>query len=380
MNKKDESVLDLLKTRPGVFTRRLDHTVREFGMVALYKYLEGNIKVSQLIDLYNHFTDRDKKQDRGAILASSSKSELVNYEALAPLSPKLVYNIKETLIARIKSLKNADLICKKVYIDRALYYRPLAVNNRASSMSLDGKVNGTVEVVPKNKTIRMYLHWEGLGIDLDLSGFVIFDSEKSPMKVGWNGQQSAFSGAIVYSGDNRGHAHKNAEYIDVNLSKMPKEAQWIVVDGKIFGGYANRSLKSFNKFSEKCRAGWMVVSHPNANSTWVPNTIEHSVVLNAESETAYLAALHVPSGNIVYLDLAITGDIVSSGSDAVKMKTYLDKLITIDNGSDEISWDKINQGHVLNILGHQIVSSKEEAELVFDENTPWERIAGYLNN
>lgn len=64
----------------------------------------------------------------------------------------------------------------------------------------------------------------------------------------------------------------------------------------------------------------------------------------------------------------------------MKMKTYLDKLITIDNGSDVISWDKINQGHVLNILGQEIVSSKEEAELVFDKNTPWERIAGYLNN
>lgn len=369
--KGDISVLDLLKTRNGVFARRLDHCVRVFGIVAINKWLETNPNFLQLVSTYNHFTDRDKEQSgRGAVLAGQTKSEVVTYDALEPLDTKLVTNIKFLLTTSMGSIKSKELAKKSIFIDRALYYRPLAVNNRASSLSLDGKCNGTVEVCPAGKVIRMYAHWEGY-YDIDLSGLVI-TKDNGVMKVGWNGQH-VLTDSIVYSGDNTGYDEKNAEYLDIVVDKLPSNVEWVITEARIYSG-----KKSYKDFSGKALAGWMMREKPEANKHWLPQTIEHAQVLNSESKTAYLLALHVPTRNIVYLDLSMGDVIVSTSEDALKMRTYLENLVTFDDGSADIKWDKLNQGHVINLLSENVVAEKETADVVFDENSTWESIAKYL--
>ncbi len=392
LNKKDILVLELLKTRPGVFMRRLDHTVRLFGISAINKWLEVNPKIDQLITAYNHFTSRDQKQEaRGAVLASQSSSSVVTYDAQAPLPTALVINIREALMGRIRLVKNAELSCKKIFINRALYYRPLAVNNRASSMSLDGKVNGTVEQAPKGKTLRLYTTWEDAS-DIDLSGFLL-TKDNAFIKVGWNAAYVGGEGAgVVYSGDNTGNYAKNAEYLDITPAKVDKRAEWIIVVANIYAHrhYGVKERYSFNSsrqitndgfkaFKGKARAGWMAVAKPEANTQWQPDTIEHSMVLNSDANTSCMMAFHVETHNIVYLDLAFGDANVSNAEDAIKLKQYLKTFITLDKGDDEISWEKINQGHVLNILSQNVVDKAEDADIVFDENTTWESVAKYFN-
>lgn len=368
---KDVTVLDLLKTQRGVFMRRLDHTVRLFGLIAVNKWLETDPNLLQLVNVYNHFSDRDKEQaGRGAVLASQDKSEVVTYAASAPLDGKLVTTIKSELLTKIVKSENPTLSAKKVFIDRALYYRPLATNNRASSLSLDGKVNGTVEVLPSGKTIRMYLHWH-TRTDLDMSAYLI-TSDNQTTKVGWNSYHH-FDDSVVFSGDNTGFADKNAEYIDITPDELPSNMEWVITDGRIFSG--GQSFKSYNG---SVRAGWMLRDYPEADAHWLPKTLEHSIVLSSESNTAYLMALHVPTRSVVYLDLNMGNHIVSTGEDALQMRTYLETFITLDDGAKEIKWDKINQGHVLNVISKNVVETKEDADLVFDENTTWESVSKYL--
>jgi stress response protein SCP2 len=371
LGNKDIAVLDLLKTRSGVFMRRLDHCVRLFGIDALNKWLETKPNLLQSVTTYNHFTDRDKKQDgRGAVLASQSVSEVVTYDSLEPLDSKLVSTIKTTLLDNIKSASNSELKDKKVYIDRTLYYRPLAMNNRAASLSLDGKVNGTVEVAEAGKTIRMYVHWEGRD-DIDLSGLLL-TNDNGFQKIGWNGSHNT-ANSIIYSGDNTGYAAKNAEYLDIAVDKLPVNAEWIINEARIY-----RGRSTYADYKGTVRAGWMTVKHPEANSHWQPDNIQHAQVLSAKSNTAYLMALHVPTRSLVYLDLAMGNKMVSSADDALKMRMFLESFVTLDKGDTEVQWDKINQGHILNALSDNVVDTKEEADLVFDENTPWENVSKYI--
>jgi len=371
LGNKDILVLDLLKTRSGAFMRRLDHCVRLFGMTALNKWLETKPNLLQSVTTYNHFTDRDKDQSgRGAVLASQSKSEVVTYDALAPLDSKLVSSIKDLLLDNIKASKSNELKDKKIFIDRTLYYRPLALNNRAASLSLDGKVNGTIEVAEEGKTIRMYVHWHGRN-DIDLSGLVL-TNDGGYTKVGWNGSH-LMTDSIVYSGDNTGYSEKNAEYLDINVGKLPSNVEWVITEARIYSGPS-----SFSAYPEKAVAGWMVRKHPEANNHWIPNTIEHGQVLNSKSKVAYLMALHVPTRSLVYLDLAMGNSIVSGSEDAIKMKMFLETFITLDTGESGVVWDKINQGHILNVISENVVDNKDEADLVFDENTTWEAVAKYF--
>lgn len=372
LNKKDILVLDLLKTRRGVFMRRLDHTVRLFGITAINKWLETSPDMLSLVTAYNVFTDRDKSQDgRGVVLASQDKSEVVTYKALEPLDSKLVANIKNVLLVAINKAENADFANKKVFIDRSLYYRPLAMNNRGASLSLDGKVNGTVEVAPAGKVIRMYVHWEGSS-DIDLSGLVL-TNDGGYSKVGWDGSHK-LTNSIVYSGDNTGHSAKNAEYLDISVNELPSNTEWVISLANIYRGPSN-----YAGYNGKTRAGWMVRKHAEANSHWLPETLDHSVVLNSTSKTAYLMALHVPTRSLVYLDLSMGNSNIATSEDAIKMRMFLQTFVTVDDGSEGVNWDKINQGHIVNCLAkNNLVESKEEADLVFDENSTWESISKYL--
>ena len=373
IKEEDTLIFNLLANRPGVFTRRLDHLVRVFGKTAIEKYVDlNNINFLNLVAAYNHFTDRDKqKEGRGAILASQSQSNVVTYEALAPLDNGLVKYIKDKLTDRISDkFKLSELKDKLVFIDRSLYYTPLQMNNRASSLALDSKCIGEAAKYNGNKTLRMYVHWEGR-TDIDLSGFVI-TKDNSVQKIGWNARHSG-GNFIVYSGDNTGYADKNAEYLDINTNKMASNVEWIIAEARIYSGPRN-----FAGYKGKCHIGWMEVKHPEANQHWQPKTLQNARVLTNEAKTAYLMAYHAPTQNVVYLDMAMGSNAVSSNEDALKMRMFLDQFIMLDDG-EQISWDKLNQGHLLQLRSSNLVEDSKEADLVFDEHTSVDEINRYIN-
>lgn len=371
IKEKNTEIFDLLKPRMGVFTRRLDHLIRVFGKVAIDRYVENNISFMNATTAYNHFTDRDKvTEGRGAILASQSQSNLVTYDALKPLDSKLVGYIKSKLMGKLDGYKLDELKDKKVYIDRPLFYTPLNQNNRASSLSLDSKVIGEAVPYTEGKTLRMYVHWEGRS-DIDLSGFLI-TNENQVQKVGWNSSYAA-GNYIVYSGDNTGYADKNAEYLDINTSKIPSNVEWIITEARIYSGKT-----SFKAYKGKAHIGFMSVARPEANSHWQPKLLKNAKVLTSEARTAYLMAYHVPSGNIVYLDMAMGRNAVSTNDDALKMRMFLESFITLDDGQD-IKWDKLNQGHMIAMRATEIVDNPEEADIIFDNKVTTDEISTLLS-
>jgi hypothetical protein len=366
INMKDASVFELLVKRPGVFTRRIDHMVRIFGYTAFEKWLTLDLNMDKLVTAYNHFITRDEVKDRGAVLASQSSSKVVTYEALAALDSRLVKKITDAIMDRLKAFKTDP---KKVYIDRSLYYTPLATNNRASSLSIAGKALGMTEIVPKDKTLRIYCHWDKRH-DIDLSGLMI-DKNNNVIKVGWNAHHHA-NGALIYSGDNTGHSSKNAEYLDIVPNKLDSSIEWIIVEARIYSG-----PRSFKDWDGNVRMGWMERNKPEANTAWLPETIEHAVKIETDAKNAFLMAYHVETSNVVYLDVAMDGSRVSSAADGIKMRTYLESFVQLDTGSDEINWKTLNQGHIINLL-NDVVDSPEEADVVYDENTTSEKVSALV--
>lgn len=365
---KDPVIFDLLSKRPGAYMRRLDHLVRTFGVDAIYRWLELNLRFGQLITAYNHFSGRaEQKTGRGAVLAGAGSSEVVTYGALEPLDAKLVEHITGLLMERLKRFSVEEL-GGAVYIDPGLYYTPLATNNRASSLSLDSKVIGTTETYTEQDTLRLYVHWEGKS-DIDLSGFAIFKDFRVE-KVGWNASHHA-GAYIVYSGDNTGLAEKNAEYLDINTSKVPEEIAWIIVEARIF-----RGPDTFKGYNGTARIGWMSRKHPKANKLWLPETVERATVLSSEARTAYLMAYHPETRQIVYLDMSMGGARVSTPQDAIRMQIFLERFVpTANTELEETSWKTLHQGHILELLASEVTDTPQSAEIVFDENTTAEQIS-----
>ncbi len=369
----DPEVLDLLKTRPGAFMRRLDHMVRIFGAPAFRAWMECKPGFAQLLNIYNHFYDRAGEQKgRAAVLAGQGASEVVTYDAHAALSKEVVDEITTVALERLRSYVSAELT-GKVFIDPALYLRPLAVNNRASSFALDAKPVGTVERYEAQQTLRMYVHWEGPS-DIDLSGFAI-TKDLEVIKVGWNAQHAAAQ-YMAYSGDNTGRNAKNAEYLDLNTEVMPANLEWLVIEARIY-----RGPDTYAGYEGKVRAGWMSRESPNANVEWLPETLEHSMVLQSASRTAYLMAYHPRTQSIVYLDVAMGASNVSGPEDALKMVRYLDATVALPGaGGPEVTWDNLRTGHILELLSGEVVSSPELADVAFDETTTSERVGALMKS
>ena len=376
LKNKDASVLTALSKRMGVFTRRLDHCVRVFGIQAINVWIECNPRFQQMVIAYNHFTTRDVKMDRAAVLAGMGSSEVVGYKALAPLPSGIVATIREKILDRMKLVNTAHLGSKKVFIDHSLYYRPIASNNRASSMSLHGTAKGTLVDIPKGKTIRMYIHWVGKN-DIDLSGMVINENGRL-IKVGWNGRHSMSDGSMVYSGDNTGYSAKNAEYIDIDTTLLQEGTEWVILDARV---YSPQEKKYSDYPSGDVVAGWMIRDKPHANEHWLPDTLANASVIECDSNNVFLMALHIPSRKLVHLDVSMQGTNVMGTEDARKMAKYLEKLvfITTDDDEETIPWKVINQGQILNLLSNNVVLDPEDADIIYDENTNSEEVSRLLS-
>lgn len=367
---KDEAIFGLLKRRMGVFSRRLDHLVRVFGEMAIEKWLENKPRANQLIDIYNHFTTRLSGGKRTAILAGAGSSEGVQYSQLAPLKASLVDNVHLLTKSALKEVLGGKL--GKIYIDPVLYYRPIASNNRASSLSLTDTPIGTVESLDLSKIIRAYVVWSTRD-DMDLSGLVIYQ-DNSTIKVGWNSRHS-LEDAIIYSGDNTGNYSKNAEYLDINIAASTQPIEYIIVENRIYSG-----KESFKAYNGGIFMGYMeldpkLAGHPDKQ--WYPNNVSKAISLNSNTNNAYLCAIHVPTSKIIYLNISIAGTNVSDASDAYKMRTFLDKYLS-NSSSFSVEWNTLNQGHILNLAAEEVVEKEEDADVVFDENTTSESVSKYI--
>lgn len=374
IKEKNPEVFVLLKKRKGIFMRRMNQLFDIFGMESITEFIALDPSFDQLVTLYNYFSDRDEEKDRAVVLASQSKSDMQTFGALKALNAKTVERIQHTLMAAIYKRLQTNKTDKRIFIDRSLYYSPLALNNRASSFSITSKAIGTVEKLPEDgKIIRCYVHWVGKS-DIDLSGFVI-NKDMSMEKVGWNGKHT-MEKAITYSGDNTGYSAKNAEYLDLNLAELDKlGVEWVIVDAKVF-----RGPNYFSWTGEGVLAGWMARKHPEANTHWLPETIDHACKISSNCKSAYLMAINVPTRNLVYLDVAQSQENqVTNERDALKMKMFLDKFVILDDGNNEINWKKLAQGHILNLLSGNVVETVEEADIVFDDKTNWETVARAMN-
>ncbi|MCB9750962.1 MAG: hypothetical protein H6713_13320 [Myxococcales bacterium] len=363
---RDPALFALLSRRPGEFMRRLDHLVRVFGVEALHRWLELDTSFAQLVTAYNHFAGRGEAQaGRGAVLAGAGKSEFVTYKALEPLPRALVEHITDQLLERLRRFRVAEL-AGPVHIDRGLYYAPLATNNRASTLALDSKVIGETRRYTEGATLRMYVHWEGRS-DIDLSAFSISRANEV-IKVGWNATHQ--TGYLVYSGDNTGLAEKNAEYLDINTELIPPEIEWIITEARIFRGPDN-----FAGYNGTAHIGWMSRQKPEANRLWLPKTLEHAMALRNQARTAYLMAYHPRSRNIVYLDMSMGDARVSTPQDAIRMRLFLERFVTIDDGEHETDWRALNQGHVLELLSGELAGDASSAEVAFGEHTTAEQVS-----
>jgi hypothetical protein len=354
----------LCKMRPSLFAQKLNHLCGVFGTMVIPEFLKVNPSVKHLIAAYNRFANYEKTGG-ATILAGQDASNVTTYKTANNVTASQAATITEMLLNHLKvTLKESN---EKVFIDPKLYYRPLATNNRAANFSLDVKAIGTTESLPEDaKVVRAYVHWHGKS-DIDLSAHALVNGRWK--KIGWDSSYNSVG--ITYSGDNTGHSNKNAEYFDVELDVAHANGvEWVLCNAFVYRGNAFGNWRS----KGGVQVGYMIRQHPESNEHWLPETVKQALDMTTNARNTWAYAIHIPTRSFVYLDVNLSqASNVSTGNDAQAVLDYIETIFSPK--ADKISWVKLNQGHLLNLMYPNTVDSVEEADLVFDENVGLDQIA-----
>lgn len=371
INRKDEEVFKLLNYKMGVFTRRLDHLIRVFGVKAYNEWVKLEPTKLQLITIYNHLVKRNTEYNRYTTINKGGSNKVLIYQPNKETDNDVLEVILSNLRLRIKNfdLPINDARDLKVYISEALNDKPLIYNTRSNNINYNNGINGKLSNISKDiKTLRFFLGWEGKGVDLDFSCMLI-NKDYKITKYGWNGRQT--SELITYSGDNTGRHDKNIEYFDINLTN--ENEGLLIFDATIYSIYIN----NFNEVNGQ--VGYMELDKDTSDTvdlTFYKDKVIESTTLNDEaSRSKVLFAVDLSSRKVLTLDLSINTTSVTSNSDIAPLIDYVKPFFS-DSESKPIS-----QGEILTYLyskRNYIVDNIEESDLIFDNQTPIEEILNLI--
>lgn len=369
-------VFELLNQRPGEFARRLNSLLSQkkvgYALKAMWPHetvirrfsgVADKISNKVLFELYTYFEGRREDQKQRTVFIKGARKP-VKLTPLEALPKELVDWVQSTILGAITRKFAAWPKLGKVIIDEKLKNIPLPTNMRSISETDTPVVRGIrIPIhVDRTKTVRFYVHWkdERGTEDLDLSATLLGMGHSRT--IAWNCTYNAVTRVFIkgkgltdvqfgaHSGDVRHRKGDCAEYVDVNIQNaLDYGYHYVIIDVRNFNG---RSLKSLNP-----AFGYMEREHPEANDTWVPNTVAASWRLQSEAKACI--AVMIDLETMEYIPLDIDSNSITATGDAESILTAMRMYMEPPKLSvhDLVMWHAESRGA-------EVVEQTEEGEEV----------------
>lgn len=352
--------LTKLVERPGEFIRKLDLLVRKnindkanLDAVLLQLSTVGEQTSNKvLFEVFTHFSQRDKEVQRSIFVKGArQKTQL---PTLQKLPNDVIESIKATILSSIQNKMTLLPKLGKVYIDPELKKIPLPTNMSTLSESLTPIIRGqAMPIDTDKKVLRFYIHWfdERGTEDLDLHGYIYTDGFKASSTMGFNGIHKSTFGC--YSGDVRCRKGACAEYIDINIAEM------VSAGYRYFTPMVNNFQRRPMKTMKDCVMGFMYRDKPQANSTWLPDTVEVSMKPAGDAVSIVCGTFDFVEMTYTHMDIDWDG---GSGGNKESMSKLIKDLTSEPEISvyDLLSWHVQARGSVSDI-------ELAETQLTFDQ-------------
>jgi hypothetical protein len=306
----NEIDLKLLRDRPGVFARRLDHTLRA-GCLSASRVSKGFLSVADevstpvLLQVYNHFKTRlDVEGQSRTFFPKGEVSRLQTIEDKRPsfkMMKKTVDGlrdgIRQTLVDRFAKLPKLG----KVYIDERLKQQFVPFAMRSASKSLRTISRGSRLALPQNDCIRFFLWWKNGDdrTDIDLACEFYDKDWKLKARVSYYDLRNF---GCAHSGDITTAPNGACEFIDCDVAKLlEKDVQYVVTTIYSF------TSQPFCDLPE-CFAGWMGRSKPQSGEVFEARTVEDKVDLASNTQSVIPVVLDLVNRQAIWADLGVGGN------------------------------------------------------------------------
>ena len=252
--------------------------------------------------------------------------------------------IKDAAFTQIEAGYRAQPTIGKVYVSEDFFKVGVPVNTSASGRGIDVLPVGS-RIPVKADNIRTFVHWEH-AFDIDSSLIIVHDDGTVDCEGWFSYTRKRYAPSILFSGDITGP--NGTEYFDIaSLKNLRKQGIRYLV--QTFHGYCS----TLNSGEIYC--GYNDLSNLNTKA-WDPKNIALKIHVKGDTRACIGFAIDLETSEVVVINQMIEDD------SRVVNASLLDVIGKYLNASCL----DLNMGLVAQFRGSEVVSTPEEADVVFD--------------
>jgi len=355
--------VDLLRTRPGEFGRRLDqllrlaHNINNPSIVVDgFLSISENIPTRNLLQLIGHLYRRKNDIEKRVVFPKGNVQKAViirrSIKGLDPIIINdIIKNIRRVLVKRFSHQPSLG----KVWIDPNLIDCPLPSQQRSASNALFNVARGTRLPIGEKATLRFFIYW--IGRDIDLSATLHADDFSIVEHISYTNLRSHHYCAY-HSGDITSAPNGASEFIDITLDGLYKKGiRFITMNVLVYNG------PTFAEH-QTCYAGWMTRDKPNCNEIYDPKTVAQKIDVRSGCKNVIPVVFDVRDRKAIWVDVATSSQSWCGGNNIESNSASIqEKLEAVTSLDQKISLYELFDLHT-QARGEQ-VSTPEEADTVF---------------
>lgn len=330
-----DTVLQMLKERPGLFARCLFATILRFGkekVLAAFEEVSCNLSSRLLLTLGNtaelYFSSNSTRLVRpitggASVIPVNKLLSLYSVEERNDIVTSINELYKRTMMRLFASLETDN---KTIYIDKVLYNIPISIGDRSTTIQDTSCALMGTRFPIEGDNIRLFMQW-GKGLharhmDMDLSCRISLPNNEIS-------DCAYYSLQVIgakHSGDIRSIPEMvgTAEYIELSMPEL------IEVGAKYVTFTCN--AYSVGALSPNLVVGWMDSSFPMVISeesgvAYDPSCVRHMVRISESnlSKGLVFGVLDVEQREIIWLEMPFVSQTIK-GFDSSSVEMLLHKL------------------------------------------------------
>lgn len=334
-NRDTQTVLQMLKQRPGLFARSLFATMLRFGCeetMEAFEQMADQMPSRLLLSLGNaaeKYFDPDATRTAHPITGytiSISKNKLLSLYSPADLRA-MVARVKQCYILSLKHSFAAQATkAKTIYIAPSLFNIPISVGDRSATIQDTSCALMGTRFPVEGDAVRLFLQWgKGLHaqpLDMDISCHIAFENGKTEDCAYYRLKATG----AKHGGDIRAIPEMvgTAEYIELSLPELAEAgAKYVTFTANAY---------SCGALSPNLVVGWMNSAYPMKVSektgvAYDPSCVQHMVRISESnlSRGLVFGVLDVDEREITWLEMPFISQNIQ-GCDFTAVNALLQRL------------------------------------------------------
>lgn len=357
------ATLASLKTRPGVFARRLDSVLRrcdEKGKaltIAAFNDVIDAVPTPTLLALMKFFMSRNRQTDRVYFIKGARNAVHYDEKPRPPLDEStarlVTVRIQQALYNRFKPKDDTP---ESIFIDPVLNDIVIPFNRRGDSSTITPIIKGS-RYPFSGDVVRMFIHWTGGSVDVDLSATLMGDDFNVIQTIAFT---DLHGWGCTHSGDVQSAPNGASEFIDVSVQKLlDRGVRYVSMSVNVYRG---GTFKNF-----PCFAGYMERDSLTSGAVYQPETVKLKFDVTMDTTSANPLVFDLKERKVVFADM-------SSGRRSYGVvAAQKAKQIALAKASVTIPERKPTFGDLAEILalarGPVLVRTRDQADTVWDESS-----------